>query len=142
MKRIERFKNMDEVLAEKQVLRAARAAQNERMQAHLETFRDPDLRKALISNSIQEAIQSISPLKALKAAFGNDNGIAGNLLGIVLGSTGKTIKGKALGWFAGFVLPAIANAFMQSKRGERLVHELGRSWERIRNRLTGEHEEV
>ncbi|MBP6313867.1 MAG: hypothetical protein WAR83_11855 [Flavobacteriales bacterium] len=142
MKRTERFKNMDEVLVEKQVLRAACTVNNERMQAHLETIRDPELRKKLIRNSIQDAIQSIAPLKALRSAFGNDNGIAGNLLGIVLGSTGKTTKGKTLGWIAGLVLPAIANAFMQSKRGEKIIRELRRSWARISERLTADHEEV
>lgn len=142
MKRIEPYKNMDEVLVEKQLLRAACTAQNERMKAHLNTIRDPELRKELIGNSIHEIIQSIAPLKALRAAFGGKKGIAGNLLGMVLGSTGRTMKGKTLGWLAGMVLPAVANAFMQSERGERIVREFRRSWDRIRNRLTGVREEV
>lgn len=142
MKRTEHYTNMDEVLVQKQLLRAACSVQSERMKAHLNTIRDPELRKELIGNSIHEIIGSIAPLKALRAAFGGNKGIAGNVMGMVLGATGKTVQGKATGWLAGMVLPAVANAFMKSKRGEKIIRELGRSWGRIRNRLSGEHEEA
>lgn len=142
MKTTEHYTNMDEVLVQKQLLRAACSVQSERMKAHLNTIRDPELRKELIGNSIHEIIGSIAPLKALRAAFGGNKGLAGNVMGMVLGATGKTVQGKATGWLAGIVLPAVAKAFMHSERGQKIIHELGRSWERIRNRLSGEHEEA
>lgn len=142
MKRTQRFHSLAEVQAEKLLLRDRSNANSERLRSHLDTVRDPELRKKLIGNSIQEIIRSSKPLKLLGSIFGSEKGVAGDLLGMALGANGKTMKGKTMGWVAGIALPLLANAFMSSERGGQIVRELGRSWERIRNRLMGEREEV
>lgn len=129
------FRDLDEVRAAKNRLRAERDRVQEDLSAQLLLVREPEFRKAVMGDAIGDLLQSWKPLRTVRAMFGGTTGLASKALGLVVGAKAKTPAGRVMVALASFVLPAVMEKF--GKRSgidpDKLQHELGVSWERVKD---------
>jgi hypothetical protein len=95
-------------------------------------FERPSTRRQIIEKSITEFLRSTRPLGHLVAAMGAGSGLLGTVVGMLFGSKVHSGLGKALLTGATMAAPMVTERIRTDERSGRVLHELGRSWERMK----------
>ncbi len=134
MAKTETFQDLEEVRAAKIRLRAERDRVQEGLSAQLQLIREPEFRKALAGDTVGDMLQAWKPIRTLRTMFGGTAGLTSKALGLVVGAKAKTPAGRVMVALASFVLPALMEKFGERSgiTPDKLQHELGVSWERIK----------
>jgi hypothetical protein len=85
------------------------------LEEHFENLRDKDYRAELASSAISDIVSGIRPMRMVNAMFGQEQGIAGNLIATLLASKAKSFKGKVLAWVAATVGPMVLDRVLHSE---------------------------
>jgi hypothetical protein len=135
MAKTEAFRDLNEVRAAKERLRAERDRVREGLKAQLELAGDPGFQKSLLGGVLGGFLRSWRPMKGLTGALGGSAGMAGGILGLVLGAKARTPMGRLLVGLASSIIPALIDGpgGQHDAFGPKLKRELGVSWERVKN---------
>lgn len=134
MARSERFANMNEVRAEKQRLLVERDGHRARLTSHWSHLNDPDFRRVLLGDGIREILRNVPVLKTFTGMITPNRATFGQVIGLALAMGRKTPTTRVASLIAGMVLPPLLERFATGERADRLITEVKRSWERIRER--------
>ena len=138
MARTERFRNLEEVRAEKRRLTALRDRHGERLEEQLLALKHRPFRAALVRNAVSDAIGDLAPAKWLASWVGSKGMASG--LSLAMGS-GKAGLLKRFGLFAlGLAAPALLEK-AGNLRFEDIARELNGSWQRLQDHLRLRQEE-
>jgi hypothetical protein len=129
------FPDLDAVKRERGRLLAERDRHSAALRGHWELMRQPSFRRRAIGAALTDVLKAVRPLDHLAAAFGPARSLLGTVLGVALGSQAKGAFGKAALGGLGMILPGLWDGARKSEGGHRVLSELGRSWQRIKDRL-------
>jgi hypothetical protein len=128
------FPDLDAVKRERGRLMAERDRYGAALHGHWQQARTTAFRRKVIGSAITDILRSVKPLGHLLDAFGPGTNVAGTLLGLALGSRVRGAFGKTVLGGIGAMLPTLFQGFRKSEGGGRVLSELGRSWQRIKER--------
>jgi hypothetical protein len=133
MKKSDRFTSMDEVRTEKARLRAAREGYRFNLHEHWRVLGEKDFRRGLVGDFFGELMASWRPMKAVMAFMDKRPQTLASIASSMLGAKSTTPWGKALMWGLTAASPYITEQISGNKSAERVLDEVRRSWERIRD---------
>lgn len=135
MSKTEVFRDLNEVRAAKERLRAERDRVQEGLKARLELAGDPGFHKSLLGGALGGLLRSWRPMKGLAEVLGGSAGTAGSILSMVLGAKARTPMGSLLIGLASSAIPALIDRLGEEPDafGPKLKRELGVSWERVKD---------
>jgi hypothetical protein len=133
----EPFRSLAEVQVAKARLRAERDRTQDALRVHVDHLREPHFRRALMGDAVGDVLQAWRPLKTLSRLLGGPSGMTGKALGLALGAKARTPWGRAAVLLASALLPGLVERLTQDPQGtgQRVLHELGVSWQRIKDHL-------
>jgi hypothetical protein len=133
----EPFRSLAEVQVAKARLRTERDRTQEALRTHLDHLREPHFRRALMGDAVGDLLQAWRPLKTLTRLFGGTSGLTSKALGLALGAKARTPLGRVAVLVASALLPGLVERLTQDPQGtgQRVLHELGVSWQRIKDHL-------
>ena len=134
MARSERFASMDEVRADKQRLLVERDWQRARLTNHWSQLSEPGFRRALLGEGIREVLGHVPVLRTITGMITPDRATIGQVMGLALAMGRKTPTTRIASMIAGMVLPQLLERYATGERAARVITEVKRSWERIRQR--------
>lgn len=133
----EPFRSLAEVQLAKARLRTERDRTQEALRAHMDHLREPSFRSALMGNAVGDLLQAWRPIRTLSRFLGGTSGMTGKALGLALGAKARTPLGRAAVLVISALLPGLVERLTQDPQGtgHRVLHELGVSWQRIKDHV-------
>lgn len=137
MPKPEPFRSLEEVRTAKLQLQAQRDRVQQDLHAHLDHLREPTFRRALLGDAVGDVLQAWRPLRTLSRLLGGTSGMTGKALGLALGAKARTPLGRAAVLVISALLPGLVERLTQDPQGtgQRVLHELGVSWQRIKDHV-------
>jgi len=129
------FPDLAAVQRERGRLRADRDRHTIALREHWRQLRSPAFRRRVMGDALSEVLHSIRPLDHLVSAFGPGRGLGGTLASAVLSARTGSPMPKAVIAGLSVMLPVVWNGVRRGKRGQHVLSELDRSWQRIKDRL-------
>lgn len=131
----ERFRDLDHVRKHKAALQAERDRVQDGLRAQLQLLGEPTFRRGVIGDAFGDMLQAWKPLRRIAKFVGGSSGATRLALGTVLGAKAKTPMGRAAVAVASMLLPALVGRLSKDpgSLGNKLQHELGVSWERVKD---------
>ena len=135
MMRTERFRSLAEVAAHKEQLRAELEVKRARLNGHLNMAREPEFRKALTGNVVNDLINSWQPLRTAQELLGRSPGMVGSAVDMMLGAKRYTPMGRLVSTLAAAAVPVIMKKYGSNGHQDigGLRKELGLSWQRLKD---------
>ncbi len=130
------FPDLATVKRERGRLMAVRDQHAAALRNQWQQARSPAFRRRVVGDALTDVLRSVRPLDHLASAFGPAHGLLGTVLGLALGSQAHGTLGKAALGGLGMVLPGLVDGLRNKERGHHVLSELGRSWQRIKDRLS------
>ena len=134
MPRPNTFRDIDAVRRERGRLLLESDRRAAALGGHWRLISAPGFRHRVIGNTITDVIRSIRPMEHLGAALRPGSGTLGAALGLGMGMLGKSPMAKLIFTGLGAAIPMVTERVMGGDEGGRILSELGRSWERIKER--------
>jgi hypothetical protein len=133
----EPFRSLADVQLAKARLRTERDRTQDALRTHFDHLREPAFRRALVGATIGELLQAWPPIKRLTRLLGGSSGITSKALGLALGAKATTPWGRAAMMVASALLPGLVERLTADPQGtgQRVLHELGISWQRIKDHV-------
>jgi hypothetical protein len=129
------FPDLAAVQRERGRLLAEREQHANALRAHMRQMQSPGFRRRVMRDALAGVWHTIRPTSHLSSAFGPARLVLGTLASAALGPrVGSPLAKAAIGGLS-MVLPALWDGLRRGKHGSHLFSELGRSWQRIRDRL-------
>jgi hypothetical protein len=135
MKGTDRFKSLDEVRLERARLKAIRDKHQDALKAYWGLVHEKEFRRGLAGDAFGDMLRAWKPMRMIGNFFQSDNGSVGHLLGVMMGTRAKTLKGRLFGWIVGAIAPILLKKYATPERMEHMVDEVKRSWDRVRERM-------
>ena len=137
MPRTDKFRSLAEVQVAKARSRAERELVQERLRSRVALIGEPDFRNALISNALGNMIRSWKPTRTILRLLGGTSGMASAALGLAMSAKATTPMGRVFILLANSLLPSLMEGLAREPDGrtDRLMHELGVSWQRIKDHV-------
>jgi hypothetical protein len=134
MMRTERFRSLAEVAAHKAQLRAELDVKRARLNGHLNMAREPEFRKALTGNVVNDLINSWQPLRTAQEMLNRSPGMVGSAVDMMLGAKRYTPMGRLFATLASAAVPIVMKKFGSNGHQDigGLRQELGTSWHRLK----------
>ena len=142
MPKIEPYRSLEEVRIAKIRARVERDRVQGDLRTHLDQLREPTFRRALMGDAVGDMLQAWRPLKTVSRLFGGTSGMTGKALGLALGANARTPLGRVAVLVASALLPGLVERLTQDPQGTggRVLHELGVSWQRIKDHMNARRE--
>ncbi len=135
MKRIDRFKDLDEVRRERDRLKAVRDGHQDALLEYWQLVHEPAFRRGLAGDAFGDMLRAWKPIRSLSQLFRSDGASIGNVIGLAMGSRSRTVKGRLFAWAVGLIAPMIFKRYATPERMEQVFTEVKRSWDRVRARM-------
>jgi hypothetical protein len=129
------FHDLAAVQRERGRLRADRDRHSIALGEQWRRIRQPAFRRRVMGDALADLLHSIRPLDHIVSAFGPGRGLGGTLASAILGARTGSPMTKAVIAGLSVMLPALWNGLRHGKRGQHVLSELDRSWQRIKDRL-------
>jgi len=135
MKRIDRFQSLAELRVERDRLRAVRDARQDALRGHWDLLHEKDFRRGLAGDAFGDMLRAWKPMRTLSSFMRSDDGPLGNVLGVLLSSRARGLKGRLFAWAVGLLAPVLLKKYATPERMEHVAQEVRRSWDRVRERI-------
>lgn len=135
MKKTDRFQSLDDVRRERDRLKAVRDKHQDALNEYWELVHEPAFRRGLAGDAFGDMLRAWKPIRSLGRFIQSDSGAMGNVLGMVMGSRSRTVKGRLFSWVVSALAPIVLKKYATPERMEHLVTEVKRSWDRVRDRV-------
>lgn len=135
MKGTDRFQSLAELRMERDRLKAVRDRHEDALNGYWDLMRDKDFRRGLAGDAFGDMLRAWKPMRTLGRFMRSDDGSMGNVLGMVMGSRARTLKGRLFAWAVGIIAPIVLKKYASPERMEHIVQEVKRSWDRVRERM-------
>ena len=135
MPRPNTFRDLESVRRERGRLLLESDRRASALGAHWRMISTPDFRHRVIGNTLTDILRSVRPMEHLGAVLRPGPGAVGTALGLGLGLFGKSPMAKLVFAGLGAAMPMVTERLLGEGKGRRILSELGRSWERIKERF-------
>lgn len=135
MKGTDRFQNLAELRLERDRLKAVRDKHQDALKEYWELVHEKDFRRGLAGDAFGDMLRAWKPMRTLGRFIQKDEGSIGNVLGLVMGSRARTLKGRLFAWAVGAIAPVLFKKYVTSDRMDHVAQEVKRSWDRVRDRI-------
>ena len=126
-----RFRSLDEYRAERNRCKDRLDNCNWAMAMHMEAIRNKEFRHELAWSAGQELIQAWRPLRMVESLVRSEQGMIGSMVAALIGSRGRTFKGKILAWAAAAVVPFLIKRFANAENLASVLHGARDAWDRF-----------
>lgn len=135
MKKTDRFQSLEDVRREREHLKAVRDRHQHALEEYWQLVHEPEFRRGLAGDAFGDMLRAWKPMRALGRFFQSDAGAVGNVMGMVMGSRSRTLKGRLFAWAVSALAPILLKRYATPERMEHIVSEVKRSWDRVRERV-------
>ncbi len=135
MKGTDRFRSLAELRIERDRLKAVRDRHQDALKGYWDLMHEKDFRRGLAGDAFGDMLRAWRPMRTIGRFIQSDDGSVGNVLGMVMGSRARTLKGRLFAWAVGIIAPVLLKKYATPDHLEHIAHEVKRSWDRVRDRI-------